>query len=743
MAKKKTTNTEASEIFIQEQPITQTLELNYMPYAMSVIVSRAIPEIDGFKPSHRKLLYTMYLMNLLKGDRTKSSNVVGQTMKLNPHGDGAIYETLVRLTEGNGALLVPFVDSKGNFGKQYSKDMAYAAPRYTEVKLGAICTEVFGDIDKNTVDFVDNYDGTIKEPTLLPTTFPNILSNPNLGIAVGMASSICSFNLTELCEATIQYIKDDSINLCDHLPAPDFSTGGELIYNRKDLEQIYKTGRGSFKLRAKYRFDKLNSCIEVYEIPYTTNIESIIDKILGLVKSGKIRDITDIRDETDLNGLKITLDIKRNTNPELLMHKLFTLTPLSDSFSCNFNILIQGRPMTLGVGDILKYWVDFRVDSIRRQLAFDINKKEEKYHLLMGLSKILMDIDKAIAIIRNTEQESMVVPNLMSGFEIDQIQGEYIAEIKLRNINKEYILKRIEELKTLADEIQDLKDTLKSDGKIKAIICKQLKNVQKKFGKPRKTEIVQEDAVVTITKDDLIEDYGIRLFLTEENYFKKIPLASLRSAGEQKLKDEDKILYELETTNRSEILFFSDRNNVYKMKASDISDTKASVLGDYLPNLLGMEAEERIIYMTVTMDYSGFVVFFFENGKAAKVQLSAYATKMNRRKLVNAYSSRAKLVYMEKLEEDTDFVLMRNRDKATLLNTDMIPINASKSASGIQVYTLKKNSVITGVIKPEAFLSEDIEYYRTKKIPSTGHFIQEKDKAANGLQEQLRLDEEN
>ena len=461
MAKKKTTNTEVSEIFIQEQPITQTLELNYMPYAMSVIVSRAIPEIDGFKPSHRKLLYTMYLMNLLKGDRTKSSNVVGQTMKLNPHGDGAIYETLVRLTEGNGALLVPFVDSKGNFGKQYSKDMAYAAPRYTEVKLGTICAEVFGDIEKNTVDFVDNYDGTIKEPTLLPTTFPNILANPNLGIAVGMASSICSFNLSELCEATIQYIKDNTINLCDHLPAPDFSTGGELIYNRKDLEQIYQTGRGSFKLRAKYRFDKNNSCIEVYEIPYTTNIESIIDKILSLVKSGKIRDITDIRDETDLNGLKITLDIKRNTNPELLMHKLFTLTPLSDSFSCNFNILIQGRPMTLGVGDILKYWVDFRVESIRRQLAFDINKKEEKYHLLMGLSKILMDIDKAIAIIRNTEQESMVVPNLMSGFEIDQIQGEYIAEIKLRNINKEYILKRIEELKTLAEEIQDLKDTLK------------------------------------------------------------------------------------------------------------------------------------------------------------------------------------------------------------------------------------------------------------------------------------------
>lgn len=741
MAKKKTTTTEVKENFIQEQPITQTLEINYMPYAMSVIVSRAIPEIDGFKPSHRKLLYTMYLMNLLKGDRTKSSNVVGQTMKLNPHGDGAIYETLVRLTEGNSALLVPFVDSKGNFGKQYSRDMAYAAPRYTEVKLGAICGEVFGDIEKNTVDFVDNYDGTIKEPTLLPITFPNILANPNLGIAVGMASSICSFNLSELCEATIQYIKDDSIDLCDHLPAPDFSTGGQLIYNRKDLEHIYKTGRGSFKLRAKYRFDKENSCIEIFEIPYTTNIESIIDKILTLVKGGKIRDITDVRDETDLNGLKITLDIKRNTNPELLMHKLFSLTPLSDSFSCNFNVLIQGKPMTLGVGDILKYWIEFRIDSIRRQLAFDINKKEEKYHLLMGLSKILMDIDKAISIIRNTEQESMVVPNLMQGFEIDQIQGEYIAEIKLRNINKEYILKRIEELKTLTEEIQDLKNTLKSDGKIRGIICKQLKNVQKKYGKARKTEIVQEDEVVTITKDDLIEDYGIRLFLTEENYFKKIPLSSLRSSGEQKLKDDDRILYEIEGTNRWDILFFSDQYNVYKMKASEISDTKASVLGDYLPNLLGMDAEERILYMTATTDYSGFMVYFFENGKAAKVQLSAYATKMNRRKLVNAYSSRAKLVYMAKLEEESDFILMRNNDKATLLNTELIPINATKNASGVQVYTLKKNSQISAVFKPEYFLSENTEYYRTKKIPSTGHFIQEKDKTANGLQSQLSLDE--
>lgn len=737
MAKKNTPSDIVKEVYIEEQKITQTLKVNYMPYAMSVIVSRAIPEIDGFKPSHRKLLYTMYLMNLLKGDRTKSSNVVGQTMKLNPHGDGAIYETLVRLTEGNGALLAPFVDSKGNFGRQYSRDMAYAAPRYTEVKLGSICNEIFADIEKNTVDFIDNYDGTVKEPILLPTTFPNILANPNLGIAVGMASSICSFNLGELCEATIAYIKDSSIDLCDHLPGPDFSSGGEMIYNRKDLDQIYRTGRGSFKLRAKYRFDKKNSCIEIYELPYTTNIESVIDKIFILVKAGKIRDITDVRDETDLHGLKLTIDVKKATNVELLMHKLFSQTPLFDSFSCNFNILIHGRPMTLGVGEILGHWVDFRMDSIRRQLVFDVKKKADKYHLLLGLSKILMDIDKAISIIRLTEQETLVVPNLMTGFEIDALQADYIAEIKLRNINKEYILRRIEELKTLEDEINELHETLKSEVKMKNIICKQLKAVQKKYGKPRKTEIVHEDTVVAITKEDLIEDYGIRLFLTEDNYFKKIALSSLRSAGDQKLKEEDRILVEIETTNRTDILFFSSQNNVYKMKASDISDTKASVLGDYLPNLLDMDPEERIIYMTTTVDYSGFFIFFFENGKAAKVPLSAYATKTNRRKLVNAYSSRAKLVYMEKLEKDADFMLMRNSDKATLLNTELIPESASKSASGLLIYTLKKNSLISKVFRPEAFLSDDIEYYRTKKIPSTGHFIQEKDKISNQLSDAL------
>ncbi len=742
MAKKKTpTQKEYHDNFIQEQKITQTLELNYMPYAMSVIVSRAIPEIDGFKPSHRKLLYTMYLMNLLKGDRTKSSNVVGQTMKLNPHGDSAIYDTLVRLTEGNGALLVPFVDSKGNFGKQYSRDMAYAAPRYTEVKLAKICTEIFADIDKDTVDFIDNYDGSMQEPTLLPTTFPNILANPNLGIAVGMASSICSFNLKELCEATAKFIQDDTIDLCEHLKAPDFSTGGEMIYNRKELEQIYRTGRGSIKLRAKYRFDRENNCIEITEIPYTTNIEAIIDKIITLVKAGKLKDITDVRDETDLNGLKIAIDVKRNTNAELLMHKLYAMTTLADSFSCNFNVLIHGKPMTLGIADILRHWTAFRVESIRRQTAFDIKRKSEKYHLLQGLSQILADIDRAIAIIRHTEEESMVVPNLMQGFAIDELQAEYIAEIKLRNINKEYILRRMEELQVLEEEIKDLQETLNSDKKIRQIICKQLKAVAKKYGQPRKTALVQEEDVTLITKEDFIEDYAVRFFLTKQNYFKKIPQSSLRSAGEQKLKEDDAILIEQDGMNRMELLFFSDRQNVYKLKASDLADGKASQMGEYLPNLLSMDADEKILYMLATVEHSGQMVFFFENGKAAKVPLSAYATKMNRKKLVNAYSSRSPLVRMLWTETETDVILLRNLDKAALLSTELIPAGATKSVGGIQVFTLKKNSSVTAVYLKEEFLTENPEYYRTKKIPTTGHFIQEKDKAANHLSDQLSIAE--
>lgn len=741
MAKKKTpSKKEYKDNFIQEQRITDTLEINYMPYAMSVIVSRAIPEIDGFKPSHRKLLYTMYQMGLLKGDRTKSANVVGQTMKLNPHGDGAIYETMVRLTRDNEALLVPFVDSEGNFGKYYSKDMAYAASRYTEVKLENICQEVFADIDKNTVDFVDNYDGSMKEPTLLPTTFPNILANPNLGIAVGMASSICSFNLAELCEATAKYIKDDTIDLCDYLLAPDFSTGGQLIYNRKELEQIYKTGRGSVKLRAKYQYDKKDNCIEVTEIPYTTNIEAIVDKIIALVKAGKIKDITDVRDESDLNGLKIAIDLKRGTNVELLMHKLFAMTSLADNFSCNFNVLIHGRPMVLGVGDILKHWTEFRMDSIRRQLAFDIQKKSEKYHLLQGLAKILADIDKAIAIIRHTEEEKMVVPNLMAGFAIDEVQAEYIAEIKLRNINKEYILKRIEERKVLEEEIKQLNETLQSDAKIKNIICKQLRAVAKKYGKERKTEIIHEDDVPSLTKEDFIEDYAVRFFLTEHGYFKKISQASLRMAGEQKLKEDDTMLLEQDGMNRMDLLFFSNQQNVYKLKASDVADTKASVLGEYLPNLLRMEPEETILYMTATADYEGQMVFFFANGKAAKVPLRAYETKTNRRKLINGYSSKTELVRMAKMDGEQDFILMRNADKATLVNTEMIPASATKNATGVQIYTLKKNSSITAVFTTAEFQTEDVEYYRTRKIPTTGHFIQEKDKITNDLPGQITLE---
>ena len=566
-------------------------------------------------------------------------------------------------------------------------------------------------------------------------------ANPNLGIAVGMASSICSFNLAELCEATAQYIKDDTVDLCEVLSAPDFSTGGELIYSRKNLEQIYKTGRGSVKLRAKYRYDKKDNCIEVYEIPYTTNIEAIVDKIIALVKAGKIKDITDVRDESDRNGLKITIDLKRGTNVELLMHKLFAMTPLSDSFSCNFNVLIHGKPMTLGVGEILKHWTDFRMDSIRRQLAFDIQRKSEKYHLLEGLSKILMDIDKAIAIIRGTEEEKMVVPNLMAGFEIDEVQAEYIAEIKLRNINKEYILKRIAELDALEKEIKGLHETLRSDAKIKNIICKQLRNVAKKYGKPRKTEIIHEDDVTVLSKEDFIEDYPVTFFLTKENYFKKISQASLRMAGEQKLKEEDVLLMEQEGANRMDLLFFSNQQNVYKLKASDVADAKASALGDYLPNLLQLDAEETIIYMTATADYSGQMVFFFANGKAAKVPLSAYETKTNRRKLVNAYSARAELVRMAKIAEEADFILMRNADKATLLNTELIPLSATKNAGGVQVFTLKKNSAVTAVFAKAEFETEEYEYYRTKKIPTTGHFIQEKDKTTNHLPGQMALGE--
>ncbi len=714
-----------------EQPITKTLELNYMPYAMSVIISRAIPEIDGFKPSHRKLLYTMYKMGLLKGDRTKSTNVVGQTMKLNPHGDMAIYETLVRLTRGNDALLVPFIDSKGNFGKQFSRDMAFAASRYTEVKLDSICEEIFKNIDKDTVDFIDNYDGKMKEPVLFPTTFPNILVTNNQGIAVSMASSICSFNLKEVCEATIKFIKNEKVDIKKYLKAPDFSSGGELIYNEKEINNIYETGRGSFKLRGKYRFDKKNSLIEIYEIPYTTTVEAIIDKIISLVKTNKIKEINDVRNETDKNGLKIAIDIKRSANPELLMHKLYSMTPLNDSFSCNFNILIDGVPKTMGIKEILANWLKFRMKCIKRQTAYDLEKKKAKHHLLSGLAKILLDIDKAISIIRDTEEDSMVIPNLMKGFSIDEGQAEYIAEIRLRNLNKEYLLNRIKEREELEKDMQSLKEIYESEELIKDIICTELKEIGKKHGKPRKTEIIYHEEIKEIEEHELIEDYTARFFLTKENYFKKVTLVSLRSSGEHKLKDEDTIIQEIEASNKSEIIFFSDKANVYKIKAYDVPEVKVSNIGHYLPNMLDMEEDENILYFVITNDYNGYMLFTFENGKIAKIPLNAYQTKVNRKKLINAYSNKHKLIDIRYILEDIDIVLFRDKDKALLVNTSQIEEKATKSSLGVNVLTIKKNSSLTYCLAKEQFLSEDIEHYRGKNIPSTGHFILDKDKNKN------------
>jgi len=722
-----------------EQHITETLEKNYMPYTMSVIVSRAIPEIDGFKPSHRKLLYTMYKMGLLKGGRMKSNDVVGQTMRLNPHGDGAIYETMVRLTKGYEALLHPFVDSKGNFGKSYSRDMAYAASRYTEVKLDSICEEIFFDIDKNPVDFIDNYNGTMQEPTLFPTTFPNILVTPNLGIAVGMASSICSFNLKEVVDATVAYMKNRDADLLEFLPAPDFSTGGELIYNKTEMEKIYETGRGSFKLRAKYTFDKKNSCIEITEIPYTTTAEAIIDKVITLVKAGKLREINDIRDETGLHGLKITIDVKRNVNTEHLMQKLYNMTSLSDSFSCNFNLLIYGRPQTLGIKGILDNWLVFRKSCIVRQVAFDLEKNKEKLHLLIGLTKILVDIDKAIVIIRNTEEDSKVIPNLMSGFDIDKLQADYIAEIRLRNLNKEYLLGRISEKEKLEEQIRELEATLESDKKISQIIVTQLKAVSKKHGRDRLTTIVPESEIEQISEDSFIDDYALKIFLTQQNYFKKIPLISLRSAGEQNIKEDDSILQEIEITNKSDLLFFSNKHNVYKAKTYEMPDSKASALGEFLPNLLGLEEGEQIVFAAATTDYKGYIIFAFENGKIAKVTMESYQTKMNRKKLLNAYSAKFKLVFAEYIPEDGDYIAIRDTDKASLFSSSLIGANQTKSSSGIQVYTLKKNSTVSKIMPIDKFVSQDAEYYRTSKIPSTGHFLRDDDKRANGISGQMKL----
>ena len=711
-----------------EQNITHALEKNYMPYAISVIISRAIPEIDGFKPSHRKLLYTMYKMNLLSGSRTKSSNVVGQTMKLNPHGDMAIYETMVRLTRGNGALLHPLVDSKGNFGMQQSRDMAFAAPRYTEVKLDSICAEIFGDIDKNTVDFTDNYDGTMKEPVLLPTSFPNVLVNPNQGIAVGMASNICSFNLNEICKTTIEFLKDPECDLTKTLIAPDFSTGAQLIYNENELKTIFRTGRGSFKLRARYHFDKKNNCIEVTEIPYTTTVEAIIDKIVEMVKQGKLRDISDLRDETDLKGLKLTLDLKRGVDPDKLMARLYKQTPLEDSFSCNFNILIDGSPRVMGVREILSEWSKFRLGCIKRRLEYDLDKKNHRLHLLLGLEKILMDIDKAIAIIRKTEEETLVVPNLMTGFGIDAIQAEFIAEIKLRHLNKEYILNRLKDIDSLKADIAELQKTLASDVAMKHIIIRELEGVMKKFGCDRRTEIITADDVIELKEEHFIEDYNLKLFLTEQNYLKKISLVSLRASSEQKLKEDDRILCAAECSNRDEALFFSNRCNVYKMKLNDIPDCKASVLGEYLPNLLGMEQEEKIVYMAVTDGkYEGNMLFSFENGKMAKVPLVSYATKTNRKKLANAYYAKSPLAAVRYLTGDTELVAFSSINKVLIFDTAKIPLKTTRSSQGVQVMTPKKGSVLARVCTLDEVTFTDFDYYRTKNIPARGSYLKDDD----------------
>lgn len=712
-----------------EQKIIDTLEQNYMPYAMSVIVSRAIPEIDGFKPAHRKLLFTMYKMGLLSGGRTKSANIVGQTMKLNPHGDMAIYETMVRLTRGYDALLLPFVDSKGNFGKQYSRDMHFAAPRYTEARLDKICEELFKDLDKDTVDFVDNYDGTLKEPTLLPTTFPNILVNSNQGIAVGMASNICSFNLKEVCETTIAYMQDPLVDLVQYLKAPDLASWGQLIYNERDIRDIYETGRGGFKVRAKYRFDPANNCLEIYQIPYTTTAEAIIDTIIELIKVGKIKEIVDVRDETDLNGLKITLDLRKNTEPDLLMNKLFKLTPLQDTFNCNFNILIHGRPRVMGVREILNEWTSFRIDCIKRQTMFDIHKKSEKLHLLSGLEKILLDIDRAIKIIRETEQETSVIPNLMQGFTIDQLQAEFIAEIKLRNLNQEYILNRISEIAGLGKEIAALKELHADETKIKQLITKQLQEIAKKYGGPRRTELIGEEHIEEITSEHLIEDYNLKVFLTEHNYLKKVPLTSLRSGPEHKLKDEDRIIQELETHNKADLLLFSNKHMVYKLKIYDINDHKASSLGEYLTNLLELEADEKIIYLVATDDYRGYLLFAFDNGKIAKVDLAGYATKTNRRKLTNAYSDLAPLVAMRFLETDLELVAFSSINKVLIFNTNTINPKTTRDSQGVQVLASKKGSRMVELREISAVKFADLDYYRTKNIPAIGCYLKEEDRS--------------
>ena len=712
-----------------EQAISETLELNYMPYAMSVIVSRAIPEIDGFKPSHRKLLYTMYKMGLLTGGRTKSANIVGQTMRLNPHGDAAIYETMVRLAKGNETLLHPFVDSKGNFGKVYSRDMAYAAARYTEAKLDPICAEVFKDIDSDTVDMVDNYDATMKEPALLPTTFPNVLVSANQGIAVGMASNICSFNLREVCDTAIALMKNPDHDILETLPGPDFSTGGELLFDEAATREIYSTGRGSFKLRAKWRYVKDGNLIEITEIPYTTATEVIMDKVAELIKAGKIKEIADMRDETDLGGLKLTIDLKRGIDPEKLMQKLFRLTPLQDSFPCNFNILIAGMPRVMGVGEILDEWTAWRTDCVKRRIFFQIQKKEDRLHLLKGLERILLDIDKAIAIIRETELENEVVPNLMIGFGIDEIQANYVAEIKLRNINKEYILKQTRAIDDLEGEIADLRDTLNSPRKLKNVIIKELQAVADKFGQPRRTEILYDAQEAAPEEEDDVPDYGVTVFVSKEGYLKKMTAQSLRMSGEQKFKEGDSLSFSRETTNRAEFLVFTDRYQCYKSRLSDFDDGKASQLGDYLPQKLGFEAGENLVALVFCGDYKGFILFFFENGKAAKVPLSAYETKTNRKKLTGAYSDKSPLIKAVALDADEQMVVYSTDGRAAIFSTAQLLPKTTRNTQGVAVMTLKKKAALRDAVLLTQSGIVNESRYRTKTIPSAGALLKEEDSA--------------
>ncbi len=710
---------------VVEQPITSTLDENYMPYAMSVIVSRAIPEIDGFKPSHRKLLYTMYKMGLLTGNRTKSANIVGQTMRLNPHGDQAIYETMVRLAKGNESLLHPFVDSKGNFGKVYS--MAYAASRYTEAKLAPICAELFRDLDCDAVDFVDNYDNTTKEPALLPTTYPNVLVSANQGIAVGMASNICGFNLGDVCDTTIQLLKNPDHDIATTLLAPDFSTGGQILCDPEELGRIYETGRGGVKVRAKYRYIKSENIIEIFEIPYSTSLEAILDKVSELMKAGKIKEISDMRDETDLSGLKLAIDLKRGIDPDKLMQKLFRLTPLQDTVSCNFNILIAGMPRVLGVRALLEEWLAWRTECVRRRVYFVLHKKQEKLHLLQGLKRILLDIDKAIEIIRQTEEEAEVVPNLMIGFGIDQVQAEYVAEIKLRNINKEYILKRVQETAALEEEIEDLEDTLQKPARIRKIIVGELEEVRKKYAQPRKTEIIFSHEAEYEEEPEETPDYPVTLFLSREGYFKKITAQSLRMSGEQKFKEGDELFRQVEATNNTELMFFTDHQQVYKVRAADFADGKASLLGDYLPTKLGMDEEEKVIDLVLPRDYSGHVLFFFENGKCARVSLSAYATTSNRRKLTGAYSDKSPLAALVPLTEDRELALISTEPRALLLHTALLAPKTTRATQGVAVMNMKPRYHLDRVCTPEESGITNLARYRVRSIPAAGALLREED----------------